>query len=113
MPSVARCEDAPKAAEKEPTVKEVKKAVDDAQASADTAWMLVSTGLVLLMVPGLALFYGGMVRRKNVLGTMMHSMVALAILGVEWVLIGYCLAFGKTQGGVIGWDTDLIGLWNG
>ena len=56
----------------------------------DTAWMLVSTGLVLLMVPGLALFYGGMVRRKNVLGTMMHSMVALAIIGIQWVLFGYC-----------------------
>ena len=47
--------------------------------------MLVSTGLVMLMVPGLALFYGGMVRRKNVLGTMMHSMVALAIVGIQWV----------------------------
>src|SRR5205823_2540508 len=55
---------------------------------------------------------GGMVRRKNVLGTMMHSMVALAILGVEWVLIGYPLAFGKTHGGWIGWDGNLVGLWN-
>jgi ammonium transporter, Amt family len=112
IPSVARCEDAPKEAEKEPTVKEVKKAADDAQGSADTAWMLVATGLVLLMVPGLALFYGGMVRRKNVLGTMMHSMVALAILGVEWVLIGYALAFGTSQGGLIGWDPRLVGLWS-
>src|SRR5690242_376500 len=60
----------------------------------DTAWMLVSCGLVLLMVPGLALFYGGMVRRKNVLGTMMHSMVALALIGVQWLLVGYALAFG-------------------
>ena len=66
----------------------------------DTAWMLVSTGLVMLMVPGLALFYGGMVRRKNVLGTMMHSMVALAIIGIQWVLFGYCLAFGESQGGL-------------
>src|SRR5205807_4520328 len=55
----------------------------------DTAWMLASTALVLLMVPGLALFYGGMVRRKNILGTMMHSMVALAIIGIQWVLFGY------------------------
>ncbi len=78
----------------------------------DTAWMLVSTGLVLLMVPGLALFYGGMVRRKNILGTMMHSMVALAIVGVQWLLFGYCLAFGTTHGGWIGWNTDLLGLWN-
>src|SRR5713226_8271987 len=62
--------------------------------SGDTAWMLMSTGLVLLMVPGLALFYGGMVRRKNILGTMMHSMVALAIIGIEWFLFGYALAFG-------------------
>ena len=60
----------------------------------DTAWMLVSTGLVMFMVPGLALFYGGMVRRKNVLGTMMHSMVALGLIGVQWVLFGYALAFG-------------------
>ena len=77
----------------------------------DTAWMLVSTGLVLLMVPGLALFYGGLVRRKNVLGTMMHSMVALALVGVQWVLLGYCLAFGTTQGGWIGWDASYIGLF--
>ncbi len=78
----------------------------------DTAWMLVSTGLVLLMVPGLALFYGGMVRRKNVLGTMMHSMAALAIIGIQWVLFGYALAFGKSQGGFIGWDPDFLALHN-
>ena len=76
----------------------------------DTAWMLVATGLVLLMVPGLALFYGGMVRRKNVLGTMMHSMVALAIVGIQWVLIGYCLAFGESQAGWIGWSSKFLGL---
>ncbi|HEY1860569.1 MAG TPA: ammonium transporter, partial [Gemmataceae bacterium] len=78
--------------------------------SGDTAWMLVSTGLVLLMVPGLALFYGGMVRRKNILGTMMHSMVALAIIGIQWVLFGYALAFGESQGGWIGWSPDFLGL---
>src|SRR5262245_22037834 len=76
----------------------------------DTAWILVSTGLVLLMVPGLALFYGGMVRRKNVLGTMMHSMVALAIIGIQWLLFGYCLAFGASQNGWMGWDPHLLGL---
>src|ERR1700676_5422815 len=65
-----------------------KQQVESAQAAGDTAWMLVSTGLVLLMVPGLALFYAGMVRRKNVLGTMMQSMVALGIVGIAWVLIG-------------------------
>jgi ammonium transporter, Amt family len=80
--------------------------------SGDTAWMLPSTGLGLLMVPGLALFYGGMVRRKNVLGTMMHSMVALAIIGIEWVLFGYAFAFGKSQGGFIGWDPDFLALHN-
>ncbi|MBV9121977.1 MAG: ammonium transporter, partial [Planctomycetes bacterium] len=78
--------------------------------SGDTAWMLMSTGLVLLMVPGLALFYGGMVRRRNILGTMMHSMVALAIIGIQWFLFGYCLAFGKSQGGLIGWNSDYLGL---
>jgi ammonium transporter len=74
--------------------------------------MLVSTGLVLLMVPGLALFYGGMVRRKNILATMMQSMVALAIIGIQWVLFGYSLAFGHSQGGIIGWDSDFLGLHN-
>ena len=59
--------------------------------------MLVSTGLVLLMVPGLALFYGGMVRHKNVLGTMMQSMVALGLIGTVWLLFGYALAFGDSQ----------------
>ena len=78
--------------------------------SGDTAWMLMSTGLVMLMVPGLALFYGGMVRRKNVLGTMMHSMVALAIIGIQWVLFGYALAFGDTHGGWIGWSSSFLGL---
>jgi Amt family ammonium transporter len=78
--------------------------------SGDTAWMLVSTGLVLLMVPGLALFYGGMVRRKNVLGTMMHSMVALAIIGIQWLLFGYSLAFGLSKSGLIGWDDNFVGL---
>jgi Amt family ammonium transporter len=78
--------------------------------SGDTAWMLVSTGLVLFMVPGLALFYGGMVRRKNVLGTMMQSMVALGLIGIQWLLFGYCLAFGASQAGLIGWDGELLGL---
>jgi ammonium transporter len=76
----------------------------------DTAWMLTATGLVLLMVPGLALFYGGMVRRKNVLGTMMQSMVCLALIGIQWLLFGYCLAFGASQAGLIGWDGKLLGL---
>ncbi|MCU0701949.1 MAG: ammonium transporter [Myxococcaceae bacterium] len=75
-----------------------------------TAWMLTSSALVLLMVPGLALFYGGMVRRKNVLTTMMMSFVAMAVIGVQWVLIGYALAFGQSKGGFIGWDPALVAL---
>jgi Amt family ammonium transporter len=66
---------------------------------ADTAWVLISAALVLFMVPGLALFYGGMVRSKNVLSTMMHSFVAMGIVGVQWVVIGYTLAFGDDMGG--------------
>jgi Amt family ammonium transporter len=60
----------------------------------DTAWMLVSSALVLIMMPGLALFYAGMVRSKNVLSTSMHTFAALGIIGVQWVVIGYSLAFG-------------------
>jgi Amt family ammonium transporter len=68
----------------------------------DTAWMLISTALVMLMTPGLALFYGGMVQRKNVLSTFMHCFFALGIVTVQWAVIGYSLAFGKTHGGFIG-----------
>lgn len=62
---------------------------------ADTAWMLVSTALVLLMTPALAFFYGGLVRSKNALNTMMMSFAALAFVGVGWALLGYTLAFGE------------------
>jgi len=62
--------------------------------AADTAWVLISSALVLFMLPGLALFYGGMVRRKNVLSSMMHSFVAMGVIAIEWVIIGYSLAFG-------------------
>jgi len=76
-----------------------------------TAWMLTATALVLLMVPGLAMFYGGLVRTKNVLGTMMHSFVAMAVIGVLWAVCGYSLAFGKSiLGGVIGWNNDYFFL---
>jgi ammonium transporter, Amt family len=72
-----------------------------------TAWMLISTALVLLMVPGLAMFYGGLVRTKNVLGTMMHSFVSISIIGVLWVVCGYSLTFGKSiLGGFLGWNGD-------
>jgi Amt family ammonium transporter len=68
----------------------------------DTAWVLVSSALVMFMTPGLALFYGGMVRAKNVLGTLMHSVFALGLVSVLWVLVAYTLAFGDSQGGLIG-----------
>ena len=58
----------------------------------DTAWILISSALVMLMLPGLALFYGGMVRRKNVLAALMHSFIPLGVITVQWVLYGYCLA---------------------
>lgn len=76
----------------------------------DTAWMLISSALVMFMMPGLALFYGGMVRRKNVLATMMQSMVALAVVGVYWIAVGYSLAFGQSYGGWIGWSPELLFL---
>lgn len=76
-----------------------------------TAWMLVSTALVLLMVPGLAMFYGGLVRTKNVLGTMMHSFAAMAIIGVIWAVCGYAMCFGDTTlGGWCGWNWDYVML---
>jgi len=68
----------------------------------DTAWLLVSSAMVLLMTPALALFYGGLVRRKNVLSTMMHSMAAIPLVTALWLVLGYSLAFGPSQGGVIG-----------
>ena len=68
----------------------------------DTAWLLISTALVMLMTPGLALFYGGMVRRKNVLGTIVQSFIALGVITIQWVLFGYSLAFGTDWGGIIG-----------
>lgn len=63
-----------------------------------TAWMLISTALVLLMVPGLAMFYGGLVRTKNVLGTMLHAYASMAIVGVLWTLCGYAMTFGSSLG---------------
>jgi Amt family ammonium transporter len=79
--------------------------------SGDTAWVLTSAALVMLMTPGLALFYGGLVRRKNVLSTIMHSVFILALVSVTWVLFGFTLAFGKDVNGwgIIG-GLDYIGL---
>ncbi|MEX0875021.1 MAG: ammonium transporter [Actinomycetota bacterium] len=70
--------------------------------SGDTAWILASAALVMFMTPGLAFFYGGLVRSKNVLGTLMHSFMALGIVSILWVIIGHTLAFGPDIGKVIG-----------
>ncbi len=72
-------------------------AAEDGLNTGDTAWLLVSSALVLLMLPGLALFYGGMVRKKNVLSSMMHSFVAMGVIGVQWVVVGYTIAFGPGE----------------
>ena len=70
--------------------------------SGNTAWLLISTALVMIMLPGLALFYGGLVRRKNVLSTIMHSFFGLAIVSIVWVMIGFSLAFAP--------DANLFGI---
>lgn len=75
----------------------------------DTAFMLIATAMVMLMTPGLALFYGGLVRSKNVLGTIMHSMICLGVVSLIWVVYGYSLAFGPDHYGLIG-DFSLLGL---
>jgi Amt family ammonium transporter len=75
----------------------------------DTAFVLFSSALVMLMVPGLALFYGGMARNKNVLGTLMQSFIMLGVITVTWVLWGYSMAFGPDHGGIIG-GLDWFGL---
>jgi len=84
--------------------------------SGDTAWMLAATALVMIMLPGLALFYGGLVRRKNVLSTIMHSFFGLALVSVVWVLVGFSLAFGKDANlfgipGLVG-GLDFVGFFN-
>jgi ammonium transporter, Amt family len=76
-----------------------------------TAWMLMSTTLVLLMIPGLAMFYGGLVRSKNVLGTIMHSFIAMGIISILWIVFGYSMSFGSNiLGGWFGWNNDYFFL---
>jgi ammonium transporter, Amt family len=77
--------------------------------SGDTAWLLVSAALVMFMTPGLAFFYGGLVRSKNVVGTIMQSFIALGLVTVLWALVGYSLAFGPDKAGLIG-GLDFLGL---
>src|SRR6188474_2429708 len=81
---------------------------DPQYSSADIAWVLVSTALVFLMTPGLAFFYGGMVNRKNVISTMIKSVVAAGIVGVLWIVVGFSLSFGDSIGGVIGDPTTFM-----
>ena len=86
----------------------------------DSAWVMTASAFVMCMIPGLALFYCGMVRRKNVLATMMQSMAALAVVGLYWIVVGYALAFGPSlikmdlfgvkDGGIVGWSTSLLFL---
>jgi ammonium transporter, Amt family len=98
-----------------------KSADTNAHKYSDIAWLLTASAFVMLMLPGLALFYGGMARRKNLLGTMMQTMVALGIVGVQWVVIGYPLAFGESaakfkfpgtenEASLIGFNKELVCL---
>jgi len=81
----------------------------DAKSSADNAWMLTSSALVLMMTgPGLALFYGGLVRKKNVLGTMMQSFAMIAVITVLWAIVGYSLAFGEANGFIGGFHNAFL-----
>ena len=75
----------------------------------DTAWVLIATGLVTMMTPALAFFYGGMVRKKNILSTLNLSFITMGLISLQWVLIGYTLAFGPSIGGLIG-ALDHLGL---
>src|SRR5205807_1711423 len=75
---------------------------------ADIAWILVATALVFLMTPGLAFFYGGMVHRKNVLSTMIKSVLSAGVVSVLWIIVGFSLAFGKSIHGVIGDPTTFL-----
>jgi len=90
LPSITMAETAPEPAAIAPVFN-----------GADTAWIIMASAMVLFMLPGLALFYAGMVRSKNVLSTMMHSFVAMGIVGVQWIVLGYTLSFGDDIGG--GW----------
>ncbi len=78
----------------------------------DTAWVLAAAALVMLMTPALAFFYGGLVRQKNVLATLMHSFFMLGLISVQWALWGYTLAFGPSLGGLVGgWSTWAWPAW--
>ncbi len=80
--------------------------------SGDVAWMLAATALVLLMTPGLAYFYGGMIDTKNIISTMLQSFIAMGVISVIWIVVGFSLAFGTSQGGLIG-DPTTFFMFNG
>ena len=80
----------------------VPSATETPYSASDIAWVLISSALVFLMTPGLAFFYGGMVNRKNVISTMINSVVAAGVVGVLWIVVGFSLSFGDSLGGIIG-----------
>ena len=89
----------------------------DKISAGDTSWVLASAALVMLMTPGLGFFYGGLVRRKNVLSTVMHSFFILCLISVQWVLWGYSLAFGPDWKGLgiigdLSWNFSFYGSWD-
>jgi len=75
----------------------------------DTAFILAAAGLVLLMTPGLVLFYGGMVRAKNILGTILQGFIMISVVSMEWFVVGYSMAFGPDVGGIVGdWSCVML-----
>src|SRR6187455_3589281 len=76
--------------------------------SGDVAWMLCASALVLLMTPGLAYFYGGMIDTKNIISTMLQSFIAMGVISVLWIVVGFSLAFGESEGGLIGNPTTFL-----
>ncbi len=77
---------------------------------ADIAWVLMSTALVMLMVPALAFFYGGLVRRKNLVSTLVQCIIIFAVVSLVWFFWGYSFVYGKSIGGIIGFSPSLFGL---
>src|ERR1700694_2623888 len=101
LPALALAQSIPPATETR--IANLETAVKSAQSAGDNAWMLTSAALVLMMTgPGLALFYGGLVRRKNVLSTMMHSFILMAVVSIVWAIVGYSLAFGEGPTPILG-----------
>src|SRR5208337_392063 len=78
--------------------------------AADIAWVLMSTALVMLMTPALAFFYGGLVRRKNLVSTLVQCIIIFAVVSLIWFFWGYSLVYGKSIGGIIGFSPSLFGL---